>query len=374
MELEVFGHWVGSGVGRMEREVEVESKREREVERERENDKEEIDTDQLDTPLQDTQGDSSIQTLPTDLECIDLTHRSLSQLPTLQLANCHQLLLRRNKLSTLPPDLCIPHCWTLDLYDNLLTSIPHCISKAPALQSLDLSFNRIYHISRVQLPPTLQLLYASCNKIDKVDEFASANELKLMEFGGNGLREIPVQWQCSALEELWLASNALQFQKLVLVGCPKLRILALQCNRLQGEIVLQLPSSIEELWLANNSISALCVNCSGVDVEDQLQHNSHQLDLSSQLPRLNTLDIASNAFTELPSWLPRLAPSLTDLDFKWNRIENLSNLLQTLSLMPNLGTVWMRNNPATATASNVSRIYHSAKGDWSSKSVTLQDI
>ena len=213
-----------------------ERERGKETETENEVDKEKIDANQLDQPDHQDQ-DTPLQ---IDLACIDLTHSSLSQLPTLQLANCHHLLLRRNKLSTLPPDLCFPQCSTLDLYDNLLTSILHCISKAPALQTLDLSFNRITQISRIQLPPPLQFLFAACNKIDSVDEFASANEVKLMEFGGNGLREIPVQWQCSALEELWLASNALQFQKLVLLGCPKLRILALQCNRLQGEICVAL--------------------------------------------------------------------------------------------------------------------------------------
>ena len=146
------------------------------------------------------------------------------------------------------------------------------------------------------------------------------------------------------------------------------------------KFVLHSPCTIEELWLANNSISALYVNCSGVmeDVKVEDVKVEKEIDLNccigSQLPCLNTLDIASNSFTELPSCLPRIAPNLTDLDFKGNCIENLSNLLQTLSLMPNLSTVWMRNNPATATASNVSRIYHSAKSDWSSKSVTLQDI
>jgi Leucine-rich repeat (LRR) protein len=353
-----------------------------------------------------------------DSNAYDFTHCSLREIPSnLQTSNCQQLLLRRDRLVDLPADLLLPQCVTLDLYDNLLTCIPECISNFHSCKSLDLSFNRIDQISLSQLPSALESLYAACNKIEKADELFARGKhnLKLMEFGGNFLKEIPFKWQSATLEELWLASNALKFQSLSLLECPRLRILALQSNLLEGEVVFELPESIRELWIANNNISLLkvlgvrekdsseeevvgkgiekcSISCIHLDADKRTfpSEGSHQSTQNHPvfnqkcpikhsvtfacLPNLKTLDIASNKFTVLPEWLPSHCPGLTDLDFKGNLIESLPGLLGTLSQLAKLETLWMRNNPATLTASNISRIYHSAKADWASKKVSIQDI
>ena len=190
-----------------------------------------------------------------------------------------------------------------------------------------------------------------------MDEFASSDQFKLLEFGGNRISQIPLAWNCSQLEELWLAGNELSFDRIDFTSCPKLRILALQSNKFTNHLVIHLPSSLKELWLSQNEITSLEIggNC--------------------PLIELKTLDLSDNSLKMLPTNLPHISPNFTDLDIKGNGIKDLSCLLGTLQQMPRLAQLKISDNPAVneGGASTISRISHSIS-TWKSPQVKVQDL
>lgn len=144
-----------------------------------------------------------------DTQTLDLTHSQIEHLSTLNIpSNITHLILRRNRITTLPPTLLenttLKH---LDLYDNGLTKIDGLPQE---LIFLDLSFNRIRSV--LCLPGTLTELYLCSNAIESIEDLnlGELKQLKILELGANNLRTLDVNQLSVSLEELYLGGNRIK--------------------------------------------------------------------------------------------------------------------------------------------------------------------
>ena len=138
-----------------------------------------------------------------------------------RLSKPQRLCLRQNQISHVSfPTGFGPHLQELDLYDNAISHIknlgdtpppdktgpsdhetrnaeeadeesgegPSANSQFPILTSLDLSFNKIKHIKRVNHLRTLTDLYFVQNKISKIEGLDGLSNLRNLELGANRIR------------------------------------------------------------------------------------------------------------------------------------------------------------------------------------------
>jgi len=102
----------------------------------------------------------------------------------------------------------------------------------------------------------------------------------------------------------------------------RLRILALQSNRIRKVENLDALESLEELYLSHN----------GIDRLENLEHNTN----------LTTLDVGNNSISEIEN-LSHLT-HLTELWVNHNKIETLRALEHQLGSLP-LQTIYLEGNP-----------------------------
>jgi len=99
-----------------------------------------------------------------------------------------RLCLRQNAIS----HVSFPDSWgetitELDLYDNLISSIKG-LETFGVMKSLDLSFNKIKHIKRVNHLTGLTDLYFVQNKISKIEGLEGLDKLTNLELAANRIR------------------------------------------------------------------------------------------------------------------------------------------------------------------------------------------
>ena len=251
--------------------------------------------------------------------------------------NCTSLSMRKNLIHELTPfpDHLAARLVELDLFDNKIKKIKPFFSDPPFLRltKLDLSYNQIKVISGLEvLAPTLVELYLVENKIKEIIGLDALVNLKLLELGGNRLREVGQGLaKLVNLEQLWLGKNKISslgtgFQTLV-----KLRRLSLQANRLTSITPENFPPGchpeLAELYLSENGLESI--------------------DNLPPLPNLQILDVSMNPIQKIndgvvnPSHFPTLEEFwLTDgkVD-QWSEIDKLASFRETLR------TVYLERNP-----------------------------
>ena len=269
---------------------------------------------------------------------IDFTHSGISEVPHLIYPNSVKITLRRNKIKNLPdnPELVsLDNLQTFDLYDNLLSSVPHFIKRLSQLKMLDLAFNNIEKVNDDEFPTSLEYLYLSSNRINEIPT-ASLRHLKyltVLELGANKISTFPEKFEFDSLKELWLSGNRISNNgKLDFSHLPNLKILSLQCNKLSGTIFisssfLSLPLSIEELYLSENQIE------------------NFQLAPEYSFPNLKVLDLSYNLISSLPTHLPSIFPLLNTLWLNNNKFCHLEHILQIIQRIPQLSDLFLVRNP-----------------------------
>ena len=273
--------------------------------------------------------------MEADLE-VDFSHSGIEEVPHLVYPNAIKISLRRNRIKSLPEtdNLSSLPCLTkLDLYDNLHSKIPKCLSKLEQLKWLDLSFNLIDCVPKGSLPAGVEHLYLTANRLTEIpyEALQELPRLKVLELGANQIKSIAnVNLSFELLEELWLSGN--QISNTITNNCqlnfsqlPKLKILSLQCNKLVGSICineasLNLPNSIEELHLGENKISQF---------ELQMQPKNQP----PALPKLPILDLGHNELISVSENIRLNCPELEDF---WVNDNKICSLEQTLKVVQNI--------------------------------------
>lgn len=192
---------------------------------------------------------------------------SLDEVELGKLTNCIQLEMRKNLIHDLKPafpDALAKNLVILDLFDNKIRKIPaNFFDNFTSLMKLDLSYNQIKKIENLsQLAPTLCELYLVENRLKEVDGLDSLVNLRLLELGGNKIRDVANGLDALVnLEELWLGKNKISnlgssFHKL-----RSLKRLSLQANRLTAISAENFPTganpALEELYFGENALTAI---------------------------------------------------------------------------------------------------------------------
>jgi len=152
---------------------------------------------------------ADVDSTETDL---DVTHARLKSVAALDLQRFTQLrrlCFRQNELKRIH----FPESWEsartlkeLDLYDNEIEHFDF-LDQFSELTSLDLSFNRIKHIRRLEHMRKLKEVFFVQNKIVEIKGLEQLTELTSLELGANRIREIENLDTLVNLRELWLGKN-----------------------------------------------------------------------------------------------------------------------------------------------------------------------
>ncbi|CUF64088.1 protein phosphatase 1 regulatory subunit, putative [Bodo saltans] len=252
-----------------------------------------------------------------------------------ELQNCTSLSMRKNLIHVLTdfPEALQRQLVELDLFDNKIRKIDGFFAQFSSLTKLDLSYNQIKEISGLEpLAPTLTELYLVENRIKEISGLDSLVNLRVLELGGNRLREVGDGLkELVNLEELWLGKNKIAQLGSAFNTLKKLRRLSLQANRLtevtQDVFPLDANPALKELYLSENG----------------LQEISHVSKLSS----IQLLDYSFNPIRVIngdevnPSTMPILEEFwLTDgkVD-SWDEVSKFCGFGETLR------TVYLERNP-----------------------------
>ncbi|XP_028258823.1 leucine-rich repeat-containing protein 40 [Parambassis ranga] len=251
-----------------------------------------------------TQLSDDIRLLPS-LTTLDLHDNLLSSLPSAlaELKELQQLHLSHNQLSSLPEEVCtLGNLCSLTLQQNLLESLPEELGQLRNLTELDLSNNRLKSLPcSLGCLTHLRKINLCHNKLSCLpDSIAQLTNVELLDCSNNQLTDIPSSLsQMLALQQLYLRHN-----KLCLL--PKL------------------PAPVlKELYLGNNQI---------------VQLETEQL---ACLTAISHLELRDNKINVLPEQITLLS-TLTRLDLTNN---NITTLPASLSLLPNLKVLLLEGNP-----------------------------
>ncbi|KAH9619937.1 hypothetical protein KSS87_019136 [Heliosperma pusillum] len=273
--------------------------------------------------------------LPPSLTELDLTANRLSKLDQRisLLTQLKKLSLRQNLFddSGVAP-LChwdnLSGLEELILRDNKLTTIPD-VSIFKNLFVFDVSFNEISSSSGLsKLCNILKELYVSKNEITRIEEIEHLHDLHILELGSNKLRVMENLETLVNLQELWLGRNRIKTVNLCGLKCIKK--LSLQSNRLTSMKGFEECVALEELYLSHNGIS--------------------KMEGLSGLVNLRVLDVSSNKLTSLDD-----IEKLTRLEDLWlndNQIDSLESMAEKVSgSREKLTTLYLEHNPCAKSPS-----------------------
>ncbi|KAK4774158.1 hypothetical protein SAY87_029177 [Trapa incisa] len=267
--------------------------------------------------------------LPTYLIELDLTANRLTELdPRIgQLSSLKKFSLRQNLIDDAAVEPlsqweALSDLEELILRDNKLMTIPDA-SIFKKLLIFDVSFNEITSLNGLsKVSPTVKELYVSKNEVTKMEEISHLVELQILELGSNRLRVMENLENFSKLQELWLGRNRIKQVNLCSLKCIKK--ISLQSNRLTSMLGFQECIALEELYLSHNGIS--------------------KMEGLSTLVNLHVLDVSSNKLKSIED-----IQSLTGLEDLWlndNQIESLDNMAEAVSgSREKLTTIYLGNNP-----------------------------
>lgn len=283
------------------------------------------------------------------LTMLDISNNRLEQLEHAEIDRLRGLVslkLSNNKLSSIPPYFGQYHALrSLNLSSNSLTEFPDALKDLVTLVDLDVSFNQISNLGNVGALVKLERLWATNNKLSGPFEegFSKLTELKEIDARFNAITNIDVVSQLPKLEMLMLGHNSVsQFE-----GCfARLKVLFLNHNPVTNFDLSTPVPSLSVLNLASAKLAqlpdALFMKMSGL-TKLTISKN-HFVSLSpafGMLAKLEYLSIAKNNLSSLPREVGRLV-ELRYLDVRENNLGMLpseiwyAKRLETLNVSSNV--------------------------------------
>ncbi|KAK2888708.1 hypothetical protein Q8A67_014083 [Cirrhinus molitorella] len=220
---------------------------------------------------------SSLKKL-VNLAVLELTGCGLERIPSavFSLSHLQELDLRENRLTTVEEILSLQHCrrlTALKLWHNDISYIPEHIGKLRALETLDVSWNKIR-----RLPPRL----CYCTKLRHLDlshnqltslpsEIGILQCLQFLSLAYNSLESLPDElFSCKRLKVLALGNNSVSTLSPRVGNLAQLVRLELKGNRLES-----LPAEIADclfLKLAALIVEDSLMDLLPPDVKDRMKH------------------------------------------------------------------------------------------------------
>ncbi|KAF2448176.1 L domain-like protein [Karstenula rhodostoma CBS 690.94] len=288
-------------------------------------DAEDVSEDEGPPPEQLPADEDLLEDYPEDEEEIELVHLRISDMAALRLDRFKKLKrlgLRQNQITNVEiPDDIAPQLQDLDFYDNLISHIKG-FDACSELVLLDLSFNKIKHIKRINHLTKLKDLFFVQNKISTIEGLEGLTNLRQVELGANRIREIQNLETLTGLEQLWLGKNKITELK-GLDALTNLKILSIQSNRLTSLAGLSSLKNLEELYISHNAIKEIF----------HLEENTN----------LHVIDISSNPIQHLQG-----LETLKHLQEFWAsncQLSDFNEVEKQLGDKEELETVYFEGNP-----------------------------
>ncbi|KAG1934203.1 volume-regulated anion channel subunit LRRC8C isoform X1 [Pimephales promelas] len=212
------------------------------------------------------------------LATLELTGCCLERIPSavFSLSHLQELDLKENRLITVEEILSLQHCrrlTTLKLWHNDISYIPEHVSKLRALETLDVSWNKIHKLPlRLCYCTKLRHLDLSHNQLTSLPlEIGVLQCLQFFSVAFNSLESLPEElFSCKRLKVLALGNNSISTLSPRIGNLALLVRLELKGNRLES-----LPVEIADCLLLK--LPALIVEDSLMDllpsdVKDRLKH------------------------------------------------------------------------------------------------------
>ncbi|XP_022184516.2 leucine-rich repeat-containing protein 40 [Nilaparvata lugens] len=309
-------------------------------------------------------------------------HEGLGDLVTLQ-----KLDLSRNKLSAVPLSLgYLTSLVTLNISHNHLASVPEEIQNLRGLTDLDISHNNISELPPMTHMSHLTIIEASCNQIAEVPAFNNCRKLREVRFGQNKIEkievgnfeEVPVSVlilssnqilevpediaRLTTLTILDLSKNSITNIPPIMTRLRKLTHLKLEGNpiknirqdilktgtlRLLDHLSKKLKDEIASQGNPNNAMhfyDACYSEESDVMLDKQEMRSGNLILCNSNMAKIPeeiisqaqdakilSVDLSKNNFTIFPDNITALQATLSELDLKFNFLEELPSCIGQLS-------------------------------------------
>ncbi len=238
--------------------------------------------------------------LLTKLETLDLSINRLTYIPDLScLTSLKKLYLYSNIITLFPklPD----SIEIVDLFDNRITYIPKL--RYYNLRKLDVSGNRIYHISDDLSLPLIEAMDMSDNEFTHIRTLPLS--LQELDISGNYIIKMLDLSMFTSLKTLNLMYCRLTN---ILAMPPKLKICYLSNNQLSS--LPTLPTTLKNLYLNKNRFSIFP-------------------DLS-KLVNLEKLDLSINQLKVIPTYISELS-NLVEISLGYNQLTSIPDNLIKLT-------------------------------------------
>ncbi|KAK7712907.1 hypothetical protein SLS57_007651 [Botryosphaeria dothidea] len=261
--------------------------------------------------------------------------------------NLREIKYTSNEAWRLPPSLSLASRLTmLDISNNRLEQLEHAeLWKLHGLLSLRLSNNKLTHLPKYfGSYRALRSLNLSSNSLKEFPDFlCDIQTLVDLDVSFNSITSLPKIGQLICLERLWATNNKLagSFPD-DLKNLTNLKEIDVRFNAIDNiDVMSQLPR-LEYLMVGHNSISAF----EGTFAKIRVLHLNHnpvtRFGLSSPVPTLSVLNLASAKLTQLPDDLFVKVPNLTKLILDKNHFVSLSSQMGKLQKLEHLSLA--RNN------------------------------
>ncbi|XP_069598143.1 malignant fibrous histiocytoma-amplified sequence 1 [Ranitomeya imitator] len=281
-------------------------------------------------------GEHSKLVLPEDLgdvEVLNLGNNSLEDVPEgLPAGNLHVLILRRNKLLSVPSAVYqLGRLTELDMSHNRLACLTEAVGLLSQLKKLCLSHNRLHTLPRqIGALALLEELDVSFNRVSHLpDTMHGLARLRALDLDHNELGSFPQQiLQLPALEELDFSGNKML------------------CSSCAGSLPdgIQAMKPLKILWLSSTGLFTLPDSfCELKHLESLMLDNNNLSSLPEgfgSLQRLRMINLSSNSFQDFP----RTLLVLQDLEEVYLSRNKLTVLPEGISSLFRLVTLWLDNN------------------------------
>ncbi|XP_019740645.1 PH domain leucine-rich repeat-containing protein phosphatase 1-like [Hippocampus comes] len=306
------------------------------------------------------------------LKSLQAAHNELEELQVQPVPEYLTALdLSWNKLGVVPDWVCestrLEH---LDISHNSVTELPTQLLSNENLRKLLAGWNALGQLGESPDASQLQVLDLQHNLLNELPDnlFIKAQNLRYLNASANKLESLPAASlsddTSSSLEELYVTNNSLTDKCVpLLTGHGHLRVLHLSYNQLQTFTASKLAQleHLEELDLSGNrlrSVPTTILNCQCLQTLSAHSNCIATFPEVLQLPEIKCIDLSCNELTEitLPESLP---PKLQELDLKGNPRLNLDH--KSLELLNNIRCLRVDPSPSAPSASEC----HGAPAVWS---------
>lgn len=261
--------------------------------------------------------------------------------------NLREIKYTSNDAWRLPQSLSLATRLTmLDISNNRLEQLEHAqLNKLQSLQGLRLSNNRLTSLPKYfGQYRSLRSLNLSSNSLSEFPDFlCEIRTLVDLDISFNSISNLPKIGQLTTLERIWATNNKLTGSFSDSIGdLVNLREIDIRFNAITSIDVLATLPNLEFLTVGHNSISAFEGKFAKLRVLKMNHNPVTRFGLTTSVPSLSVLSLASAKLSQLPDDLFQKISGLTQLVLDKNHFSSISNQVGRLSKLEHLSVA--RNN------------------------------